>query len=191
MCASATMYFVSRSQLQSPLSGSIDVKQWGVAFSNRWGSCTLHSSCMAYASAIRFEGSEGGGPCTTCGCYCAAHIDLGHYPTRCSCGGCPCAQFRPENDPSNVRVVLQCNDDDDDDDGGDGRGGGSGDDVSGSFNQAHRNTVCGMCGHRAKDHTAPYDRWEVHYSTVHCPAQRDLWICAAHHGPVRLQCICI
>ena len=84
----------------------------------------MHSSCLAYASAIRFkvsqlnhvdannflapfglvlkrldatQGSEGGGPCTTCGCYCAAHIHLGHYPTRCSCGGCPCAEFRPEN----------------------------------------------------------------------------------------------
>jgi serine/threonine protein kinase len=137
--------------LKSPLSGAVAVKQWGIAFSNRWGACTVHSSCLAYASAIRVKGSEGGGPCTSCGCYCAAHINLGHYPSRCAVDGCPCAEFRPENDPTNMVVEeALCPPTDD----------------QGPFVQLHRNTVCGMCGHKSADHTAPKDRWEVRWPDI-------------------------
>lgn len=138
--------------LKSPLSSAVAVKQWGIAFSSRWGHCTVHSSCLAYASAICVPGSEGGGPCATCGCYPAAHINLGHYPTRCAVDGCPCAVFRPENDPTNTvlrgPVCPVAND---------GRG---------PFNQVHSNTICGVCGHSSKEHTAPYDRWEVRWPEI-------------------------
>lgn len=138
--------------LKSSLNSAVAVKQWGIAFSSRWGHCTVHSACPAYASAISVPGSEGGGPCTSCGCYPAAHIHLGNYPSRCAVSGCPCSVFRPENDPSNTildqKVCPKVND---------GRG---------MYDQVHRTTVCGMCGHLATDHTAPYDRWEVRWPDI-------------------------
>ena len=127
--------------LSSSLSTALSVKQWGIAYSNRWGHCTVHAACTAYSSHITFRGSEGGGPCATCGCYPAAHIHLGRYPNRCAIEGCACEEFRPENDPTNA--VLP-----------------------GDFGQAHRNDICGLCGHAGGDHTAPYDTWEVRWPDI-------------------------
>jgi serine/threonine protein kinase len=141
--------------LKSALSSAVAVKQWGIAFSNRWGHCTVHSSCPAYASAIRVRGSDGGGPCTNCGCYPAAHIHLGHYPTRCAIDGCPCRVFHPENAPSTLTDLVSDRD-----------GRSVERDCGDMFNQAHSNSICGVCGHSSKNHTAPYDRWEVRWPDI-------------------------
>ena len=120
--------------MQSPLAKHLTIKQWGVAYGRRWGHCNRCGYCLAYASAVTVAGSQGGGPCTTCGCYPAEHIGLGRYPTRCGVPGCSCGEFQPECCP----VAMP---------------------GAGRFMQAHDNAICGVCGHASTEHTHPYDHW--------------------------------
>ena len=55
--------------------------------------------------------------------------------------GCPCAEFHPENDPSDVALP-------------------------GGFHQAHNNLICGVCGHSHKQHTDPFNVWEVKWDDI-------------------------
>jgi hypothetical protein len=57
--------------------------------------------------------------------------------------GCPCAEFHPENDPRGDDTALP-----------------------GGFHQAHNNLICGVCGHSHKQHTDPFNAWEVKWDDI-------------------------